>query len=207
MMEYRFRPIHQWPRPFTKNRKWGSFQVSYLRTLKDLEKELNHLGAKNVVIEADFRADDICLDGLPRANARKPGHPGVIVSFDSHKGPLSFACDAFEEWQSNLRGIALTLERLRLVDLYGVTQSGEQYKGWAALPPSGGSETFETKEAAAGWLAARSDTGHIMIDVLNVVPVRTNVIRELTRRFHPDNGGDPADFRRLQNAKEILEKR
>lgn len=131
-MQYNFRPIEQWPRPFTKNRRRSQFDSTYSATLDKLDGELSKLGARNIVIQLALKERDIRYDGLPRADARQPEHPGVIVSFDSRHGALSYMCDEFFNWKDNLRGIALTLERLRLVDLYGVTKSGEQYKGWAA---------------------------------------------------------------------------
>lgn len=78
-------------------------------------------------------------DGMPRADA-KPEHPGIIVNIEPrNKPPMSFPCDTFTHWHDNLRAIALTLEALRKVDRYGVTQTGQQYRGWQAIeaaPPS-----------------------------------------------------------------------
>ena len=206
-MSVEFRPLTTWPRPFTKNRRGGNFSTSYLATVAALGYEIAKLGGKNIVIQTSMDESDIRLDGWPRANARKPSHPGVVVSFESRQGPLSFACDEFAEWRDNLRGIALTLERLRLVDLYGVTKSGEQYTGWKALPPQSQGEAdegpFPSRYAAAVWLARVSG---IVINPMN--PDESALLkayRIVARRAHPDApGGDAAEFRRLQHAKEML---
>lgn len=135
-----------------------------------------------------------------------PSQPGVLVSFESRQGALSFACDEFFEWRDNLRGIALTLERLRLVDLYGVTKSGEQYTGWKALPPQQSAPSdgpFQSREAAIVWMGQNSGI------VLNAQTPDSAALKRayqiIARRTHPDAGGDAADFRRLQHAKEMLQ--
>ena len=206
-MNISFRPLAAWPRPFTKNRRGGNFTAAYKDTLDTLEYEISKLGGREVIIQTAMQAGDIRLDGWPRANARVPSHPGVIVSFESKQGPVSFPCDEFFEWRDNLRGIALTLERLRLVDLYGVTKGGEQYVGFPALPAATATEAdavpFASREEAATWLVR---TSGLSFSVVN--PSRESLIKAscaIARTSHPDApGGDAAEFRRLQQAKEML---
>jgi hypothetical protein len=67
------------------------------------------------------------------------------------------------KWTDNVHAIALTLERLRLADLYGVTSRGEQYAGWKMLPGPitagpGAAPTMSMEDAArfaAGLRASR----------------------------------------------------
>ncbi len=94
MIEARFVPLTHWPRKFTLNRRRSQFDSTYSQTLDKLETELSKLGAKNVVIQVALDPRDIRLDGWPRANAKRPTHPGVIVAFDSRHGALSYLCDA-----------------------------------------------------------------------------------------------------------------
>lgn len=200
MIEARFVPLEHWPRKFTLNRRRSQFESTYGQTLEKLKGELSKLGAKNIVIQVALDPRDIRLDGWPRANARRPQHPGVIVSFDSKHGPLSYMCDEFFDWESNLRGIAMTLERLRLVDLYGVTSSGEQYKGWAALPAPDGD--VKTLEEAASFVERHSGFSSIKIQT-SAVEFRS-AYRVAARKLHPDAGGDTVQFQRLQMAHDIL---
>ena len=95
MIEAHFKPLEHWPRKFTLNRRRSQFESTYGQTLEKLKNELSKLGAKNIVIQVALDPRDIRLDGWPRANARRPEHPGVIVSFDSKHGPLSYMCDVF----------------------------------------------------------------------------------------------------------------
>jgi hypothetical protein len=197
---FRHASLTHWPRKFTTNRRRSAFDSSYSQTLDLLGRELNRLDAKNVVLQVALEPRDIRLDGLPRADARSPKHPGVILSFGSKHGPLSYACDAFVRWECNLRGIALTLERLRMADLYGVTQSGEQYKGWAALPDP--DAPVNTAAGSADFLAR-----HGAIEAARVLASPNHfqaAYRAAARRLHPDAGGDTAQFQKLQEAQRIL---
>jgi len=119
-MEVRFRPISTWPVAATARRKRARFRAGYSDTLQLLDRELRFLRAHRLALAED----DIRLDGMPRSQA-KPSHPGVVLSFDSAYGPLSYPCDTFAQWEDNLRAIALGLEHLRAVDRFGVTKRGE----------------------------------------------------------------------------------
>lgn len=134
-------PIERWPLPDTRGRPYAPFRADYSDTEELLNRELRTLNARGVVvIQVVTRngAGDVRRDGMLRAQA-KTEHPGVRLSFESKHGPLTYATDAFAGsynrpgWQQNLRAIALGLEALRKVDRYGISRSGEQYRGWQQL--------------------------------------------------------------------------
>jgi len=180
MSLYTTRPLTTWPGgAMTRDRRRSPFRASWSATIELLERELSHLGARHVALELALREDEIRLDGLPRASAR-PTHPGVVISFDSRHGPLRYAVDAFTTWEDNLRAIALGLESLRRVDRYGMSSSGEQYRGWLAL------------EAGQGGLIER---GRALI-------VHHGSVAAALKATHPDTGGNPADFAAVQAARE-----
>jgi hypothetical protein len=70
-LNYEIRPISDrtWFRPASA-RKRSQFTASWTDTLNLLERELDHLDAKRLVMELDVREDEIRLDGQVRANAR-----------------------------------------------------------------------------------------------------------------------------------------
>jgi hypothetical protein len=219
MIDARFAPIVAWPRALTKSRKSGQFRASYPATLDLLESELRHLRARNIVIQTAMRQEDLRNDGWPRAGARKPSMPGVIVSFESSQGPLSFACDRYFEWEDNLRAIALTLESLRAVERYGATPHREQYRGFAALPappaPSAGAVPpgaghraaegdFATAEEAARFVAGHTPGAVTSSAILSDALARERALRLAAKKLHPDQGGDAAQFLRLQEAAALL---
>lgn len=218
MNTIRFRPLQTWLRPFTKERRNSPFTAGYKDTLDKLENEIEQLSGKNVVIQLAITEDDLRQDGWPRASAR-PTHPGVIVTFDCRHGALSFACDEFQNspgkqgWQANIRGIALTLERLRLVDLYGVTKSGEQYTGWKALPAAPeptAAQTHSPEVVAANVLlraCGGSYNGEHVRRVLSERDYFKAVYRQAAQKTHPDSGGSHQAAQQVNTAAEILKRR
>ena len=133
-----------------------------------------------------------------RANVR-PRSPGVILSFDSKHGQLSYPCDTFDDWQANVRAIALALEALRAVDRYGVTRRAEQYKGWAKLPDPFARTMFHSRADALLFLArvlGQSIDGN--------EPSVTNAVRKAKVKTHPDQGGSAELFKQVCQAAEFL---
>jgi hypothetical protein len=126
-VNFLYEPLVTWPGKLTTNRRRAPFRASYGKTLDLLERELAHLGAKTVILQVALQRADIRLDGRPRSGA-KAAHPGVVMTFQSKHGPLSYPCDRFDAWEDNIRAIALSLEHLRAVDRYGVTGNGQQYR-------------------------------------------------------------------------------
>lgn len=132
-----FEPLATWPRaqtPSHRRKRSAPFKVGFERCLKDLLHEIELLRASRLIVRLAIDPSEIRRDGFPYANAL-PRHPGIIVAAPTRFGAKQWACDRFWSWQDNLRAIGLTLERLRLVDLYGVTAGGEQYAGFALPAP------------------------------------------------------------------------
>lgn len=184
------------------------FKASWSKTLGDLERELGHLQARDIVIIADMPREAIRLDGWPRSTATART-PGVTITFESKHGPLRYDCGTYNHWESNIRAFALTLERLRAIDRYGCTQ-GEQYAGWRALPPAAAKQAggFANAEEAAGFILRMG--GYIdepaarrsLIDV--PVHLRTHY-RDAARLLHPDVGGSAEQMARLNAARDLIE--
>lgn len=142
-MKYTIRPISDHT-VFGGRREASRFTVGWDAALQLLDRELTALKARDVVFEVDVTDAQIRLDGMLRSGARVD-FPGVRIAFESKHGPLTYATDRFlkpswqrkgmqQHWQHNVYAIAKSLERLRLVDDYGVTKRGEQYTGFKALP-------------------------------------------------------------------------
>lgn len=175
-MQYTFRPIPAWPYPPTHNRRSRStFRAGWQSTLNLLAGEDEKIGGRDVVIGAGFAEGDIRQDGMPRANARQPYHPGVELSFDSKHGRLVYATDTCEFWQDNVRSIALGLQALRKVDLYGITKRGEQYAGWLKLT---------TSEPSI-------ERGRALVE-------EHGGVKQALLATHPDRDGDPKAFADVQ---------
>jgi hypothetical protein len=201
-MRYEVRPLAVWTGPVTRNRPWCRFRAAWSDTLDLLGRETENLGARMVVLQVDVTEAEIRRDGMLRANA-KAGFPGVRVSFESRHGPLTYATDRFDGWQDNIRAVALSLQALRAVDRYGVSGSGEQYRGWTALEAE--PHIGMTVEQAAEFIAAHAGADFISADVFASPEWRAKAFRAAARKLHPDYGGDPEQFRRLTEARALLD--
>lgn len=140
-----YRPISKWVGERSSARAQSPFKSSprdhWVNTRSVLARELEHLGADDVLLEMGLKQSEIStVTGMPKNNARQPDDPGVIISFDSRHGPLRYATDRFEDWRDNVRAIALGLESLRRVDRYGITNRGEQYSGWLQIEAASASD-------------------------------------------------------------------
>jgi hypothetical protein len=218
MTLYTLRPISD-RTPFTGRHVYSDFDSTWASTERLLARELRAISARNVVLELDYRERDIRVDGQLRADARCQS-PAVRLAFDSKHGPLVYATDRFEarysndkmqDWQHNVRAIALGLEALRKVDRYGITRRGEQYAGWKALPPGSAIAVAShmTSEAAATLIAELSDAedASIVHDLIHNPTARANVLRRVKAKVHPDrNGGDRTLWDQVEQASRVLER-
>lgn len=213
-LDWRVVPIQRWPTEPTRNRQRHPFgrsstsSIDWGGTTDLLDRELRMLGAKRIVLQLQVTDEDIRNDGWIRASAR-PSSPGVILTFDSKHGPLSYPCDQFTDWQANVRAIALALEALRKVDRYGVTKRGEQYTGWKQLPPAGGSTPTMTAEVAAGVMETAAQNGGLLTvadAILRDLGAYVRALRPAAKGTHPDSGGSVADFQLFQEAKRVLDR-
>lgn len=202
-------PPPSW-RPANAGRPSSQFTATYEKTLGLLDRELDHLGAVDAFLQVITDGRSLRLDGQLRADA-KVDHPGVILTIDTKKrGTLVFSTDRFEDrpwhesWKANLRAIALGLEALRTVERYGIADTGQQYAGYRELGAGPALEEVMTPEQAARLLAEYGlEELDAWPDVLEDPQV---AFRLAVKKHHPDVGGDAAFFRRLGNAREVIER-
>jgi len=201
------RPIVRWPGTLKSSheRRPSPFKSPFTDTRRLLLDEIDKLAGYTVVVQLAVDERDLRLDGELRAGAR-PQHPGVIVSFESKHGALSYATDEFDEptwrrgegWHANLRAIALGLQALRAVDRYGIGARGEQYVGWKAIGSGG---------ISLGEKMSKDEALRVFDDL---APGATTDLRSRYRAavklLHPDvpGTGDAQQFRALQESYAIL---
>jgi hypothetical protein len=212
-LDYRHEPLPtKWPgkpRPaHYRARSRSPFKSTWWRTEELLERELRHLKAKEIVIHLDVAnpARDLRFDGKLRADAR-PTSGRVVLSFRDDQGQRQyFPCDTFRDWQVNLHAIAITLERMRQVELYEVVWGGQQYVGFKRLPGAGGASEPAPlgPRDAAERIAQHSDFRAQLI--FEEGAVAKIAIQQAQRRSHPDHGGTAAQFQAVQEAAEVLDK-
>lgn len=204
---YVVRPLSDrtWLNPH--GRSTSRFTAGWSDTLDLLLREVDMLRGKNLVLGVDVPEADFKLNGELRARA-KAATPAVEVAFESKHGPLIYRCDRYngtpwgnkmELWQHNVRAIALGLEALRAVDRYGITHTAEQYAGFKAIG-SGQSSGFPSAEAAKEWLFSEEATG--IAGGLGLT-IQT-AYRHAVKTHHPDRGGDPAMWAKVDAARRAL---
>lgn len=202
MIQARFQPIET-PLPRPKG-GWqrSPFRGSYTDTLDRLEREMAYIGGRDITILADMATEDIRNDGWPRSTARRRT-PGIVVAFNSKHGALRYESGLYNEWEQNLRAVAMTLERLRAIDRYGCTK-GEQYTGWKKLP--GGAPIV-----AGEWASVEAAMRFLCLigqpSTLSILPSDLDMVyRAAARKAHPDAGGSHEVMSKVNRAKDYIEK-
>lgn len=221
MTVLRYRPLTQWPGALTTAREASRFTATFSDTLQILDRELDALGAVDAVVELALPERSFRADGAVRGDARRPDHPGVVLSFDATGiGPLRYWTDLYDDtrvwtggswrqvpgWHDNLRAIALGLEALRKVERYGIANRGEQYVGYRALGAGVplGPPAPMTVDEAARVLAVGAGLNLADADDIDSEATLAYFYRRASKRHHPDAGGDPALFRRITEARDLL---
>lgn len=197
--------IRDYPVPYTQDRKYSPFRSTWKQTLVILEREVRKLNGENVVAEIGYTPGMIRQDGLPRVDA-KLYTPAFVISFDCDKGHLRLFHDGFQHFEDNVHAIALHLENLRHAGLYGVGQSGEQYKGWLQIEAKSEELQFADWEQAAFWIyTAATDQPWQHAGVNALLDKIGDYYRLAAKRLHPDQpGGSVAAFQLLQEAKQLI---
>src|ERR1051325_4819633 len=171
------------------------------RVVRELLEEVAKVNGRDVELAIDVRNPAYWRnDGGLRADAR-PESSRIIVSFTRPDGrKLVFPCDAYGDWQDNVWAIRLSLEALRSIDRYGVTQGDQQYVGFAALPPGREEMTVERAREIVADLADLEPQALAFPSVFVVAVPRARA------RAHPDReGGSTARFQELEQAVKLLE--
>lgn len=190
----------RWPRtpanerrrsPFIRAVKYGQRGHSMEESCQMLERELNLLRASKQVLSTNVARR---LDGQPRSGLAQPSDPGAAAYFEIKGKPVSLACDRWNRVEDNVWAIAKHIEALRGQERWGVGSVEQAFSGYMALPAVG-------ESSASTWWQTLGVP-------INASPemVRT-AYRVLAKKHHPDNGGDPELFRRLQGAMERFEER
>lgn len=110
-------------------------------------------------------------DGTPYSSAREPEDSGVAVCVELDGSPRVFACDKWNRVADNLAAIAASLEALRGLERWGMTEAERAFTGFAALPAPGEARartcwtvleiapTTDPKEINAAW-RSRAEVCH-----------------------------------------------
>lgn len=181
-------PLH-WPVGYkrTASRTHSQFKQTMDKAQKQLHKELDRINATGIIVSSNI---PVRKDGMFYTDwmNKKIQDPGVAVYF-KHKGKDTvLCCDNYKTIWENVYAIAKTVEMLRAIDRYGVSDFiSRTFTGFTALP-----ESIVTEYKA--WY-----------QVLQVQPAASAeeikaAYRMLSKVHHPDVGGDGQKFAAIANA-------
>lgn len=154
------------------------FKASHDTTVNELKRLIAKMGATNLRIEQDYHTHE------------------AVVSFDRKGRRYAYRNKNYSEAEDNLRSIRLVIEHVnKASEYYGVSQTARSLAlddllaGVQAVPGDG-----LLRLGAGQWWE--------VLDVPQNADRKTvdNAFRALARFRHPDAGGDPEEFVRVQRA-------
>lgn len=180
----------QWPIswPRTKIKQVARFDTSFARARTQLMRELDLLGATNIIISSNI---ELRRDGLPYANQRQLEDVGIAVYFNLSGEQQCVPCDKWTRTEDNLQAIRKTIEALRGLDRWGAKEMvNAAFRGFKSLPESTIVTPYQSK---------------IWYEVLEVSPSASPEVikaayRQKLLKAHPDHGGSAIDFAEIQKA-------
>lgn len=155
--------------------------------------ELQRMGIHDddLVISTNLK---LRLDGLPRSDQRAPEDPGACVywtdRYDKTVAPRCMAIDRYDRVADNIAAIAATLGAMRSIERHGGAEIlNRAFTGFAAIEHQG--------EDWWDVLRVTKDAPRAAIEV---------AYKRARSEAHPDRGGDPEQFQRVQRAYEAATK-
>lgn len=177
-----------WPASYQRtpiaSRQRSPFKVSFMMAVVDVNRQLKLMGANAVVISTNI---PLRRDGLPYGSSSMPKDPGVAVYFQHRGRPVVLACDKWLRVEENMRAISLTLDAMRGLDRWGVSELLDRvFRGFIALPAPAPEEAW-----------------HQVLGVTEGAPLAhiEKTYRDRAKNAHPDRQGGSVDqMERLNRA-------
>ena len=216
-MEIKIIPITKWIGKKNSSPRTSQFRATYKDTMKILKFELEKADIYgDAQLQIFIRSADMRLDGNLRANV-KPYEQGVKLVFQrrgekffnekeqrwkQRLKTVSYPCDAFDNWQDNLRAIALSMEKLRSVERYGVFKYGDIMDRLALQAADGKATSADEAARIISEFSGESATEIVAYKIRF-----DDAYRAALKRVHPDNQetGSKENFLRVQDAKKVLD--
>lgn len=164
----------QWTRTASHQRRRANFSTGFASARDSLVNEVRLLGGRGLIISTNI---PLRRDGLPYAGAREPDDPGVAAYFDLYGQQQCVPCDKWNRVADNLHAINLCIGALRGLERWGAREMVKaSFRGFVALPEKSSVNYFQ------GCATPEDFRGRY---------------RDLSKRLHPDAGGNVADFQEM----------
>ncbi len=178
-----------WPTgyPRAKKRKRSLFKTSLADARDGLLEELRLMRAKNVVISTNVQTYEKKGKQVPYSGQATPSDPGAAVYFEWKKESYVLACDRWKTVDDNMQALRKTVEALRGLERWGVSDMLRRtVSGFKRLPEAGSGRPWWAELG----LGPSASKGEIQ-----------QAFRRRAANAHPDAGGDLGDWHRLQEAR------
>jgi len=178
----------QWPQTMgrTASRQSSRFNTSVSGAVKNVMDELRRFGN-----DSKKPCSGILVSSNVTLTDQRPKDPGVAVYFRWDNIDCCIAVDRYTHPEENLQAIAKVIEAERTKLRHGgLNIVRAAFRGYAALPPP---KDASGNLARPWWQVLGFDTE----PALEMAEAR---YRERAKRYHPDRGGDPAEFSVLTEA-------
>ncbi len=170
-----------WPKTEPYSRGTPLFKKDLPGALANLKKQIELMGGKNLVLSSNYTL-----------GANNPKEPGVVAYFEWQQIPMAIPCDRWSKIEANVQAIALTVEAMRGMERWGAKHMIKaMFTGFKALPFSSQNPWWEVLGVSSFATPDEAKAAY----------------RDLVKRHHPDTGGNPETFRRVQAAYEQFEKK
>jgi hypothetical protein len=176
-----------WPAGWPRTPTWrcGSSPFKTESTdsaMRELMSELARLGASRVIVSSNLK---LRQDGMPYSQQPQTDDEGIAVYFVRKGVDMVLACDKFAKCEANMRAITKTIDAIRGIERWGSSDMMERaFAGFTAIE----------HESAAHWsvvLGVPRAAARLVID---------EAYKRLRSQHHPDKGGSPDQFQRIQQA-------
>lgn len=175
-----------WRRCEPAKRQSATYKVTFVQARNELLNAMRLMGGRRVVLSSNVQ---LGRGGLPTSEYREPKDPGIAIYWtDAKQVRHVVACDVWRTVRENMRAVGLAIESLRSLRRSGAGQVIDRAFDGLALP-----EHASTSNDPPWW------------ETLGVASTATPeqiraAYRERLRIHHPDRGGKPEDWYRLNRA-------
>lgn len=178
--------------PAEERTRNNRYEATLRQSIDDLGNELARVGVDDWRLSTDAQHQKQ-NPNLPYANAN-PDDPGAVVRWAMDSEQYAVACDAYSRLRDNVRTLYLYIREKRKMEQRPV-ETGESEFANARLPPADDPVVGEQPPH----------------EVLGVAPDASEreiqrAYRERVKDAHPDRGGSEAAFRRIQEAREAMDR-
>lgn len=191
----------QWPSgyprtKYPKKSKFGQKAFGFVRDriFSELRLMLTYQERSTIVLSTNV---PLKLDGFPYANYRQPEDKGIAVYFQYKGEAVVLCCDAWDKIEHNLYAVAETINSIRAIERWGVSDFLKRsFTGFQALPPPSAPKAEPVKRDWWVVLNYQQRPARAVWDWEGVVAQ----YKTLAKVRHPDAGGSVQAFQELSAA-------